>query len=228
MSVDICSPLKSTSWLEQTVTNTLFIWLGAKGIRSCIQQSHPLIFLSAYVGYIIVGLGSISFHATLKCERTNMHEYLWIQSTNYDDRPNAARGWALHDIHHLFDDVREFLFLTIQNILYFPWNRPLELVGFYYGEIPTTYAKGTKLNIRLALLLSDEGSSLSPNRLCCVDCHSSLSQHLDNGVSTTSGVEREECRMATITPEDVGYDHHWYAPLKFATMVDVTLIQFQG
>lgn len=51
----------------QTGTNVLFLWLGAKGIRNCVRESHDGIFLLAYVGYIIVGLGSVSFHATLKC-----------------------------------------------------------------------------------------------------------------------------------------------------------------
>jgi hypothetical protein len=51
----------------QTGTNVLFLWLGTKGIRNCVRESHDGIFLLAYVGYIIVGLGSVSFHATLKC-----------------------------------------------------------------------------------------------------------------------------------------------------------------
>jgi dihydroceramidase len=46
----------------------MFVWLGVKGIRNCIKYSHPSIFLIAFVGYIVVGLGSISFHATLKCK----------------------------------------------------------------------------------------------------------------------------------------------------------------
>ena len=52
----------------QTVTNGLFLWLGVSGIRNCIQESHANIFLLAYLGYIVVGLGSILFHATLKCK----------------------------------------------------------------------------------------------------------------------------------------------------------------
>lgn len=49
------------------MTNIMFLWLGALGIRSCYRESHSPIFIIAYLGYIIVGLGSISFHATLKC-----------------------------------------------------------------------------------------------------------------------------------------------------------------
>ncbi|KAK8918154.1 Alkaline ceramidase 3 [Metarhizium anisopliae] len=57
--------LKLTSSLW-TITNGLFLWLGAVGVRNCYRESHPTIFLIAYLGYIIVGLGSVSFHATLK------------------------------------------------------------------------------------------------------------------------------------------------------------------
>ncbi|KAH0424780.1 alkaline phytoceramidase [Colletotrichum camelliae] len=50
-----------------TFTNLLFMWLGLKGIHNCISQDHPRIFLVAYMGYIIVGLGSTAFHTSLKC-----------------------------------------------------------------------------------------------------------------------------------------------------------------
>ena len=52
---------------RQTVTNGMFLWLGAKGIRNCLRESHATIFVLAYIGYLVVGLGSILFHATLKC-----------------------------------------------------------------------------------------------------------------------------------------------------------------
>ncbi|KAF0318768.1 alkaline phytoceramidase [Colletotrichum asianum] len=51
----------------QTFTNLLFMWLGLKGIHNCISQDHPRIFLIAYMGYILVGLGSTAFHTSLKC-----------------------------------------------------------------------------------------------------------------------------------------------------------------
>jgi hypothetical protein len=54
-----------TRW--QTVTNGLFMWLGIRGIRNCMKEDHPSIFLISYIGYMVVGLGSILFHATLKC-----------------------------------------------------------------------------------------------------------------------------------------------------------------
>jgi dihydroceramidase len=51
----------------QTVTNIVFIWLGLKGIRGCLKYSHPPIFVVAFLGYMVVGVGSTLFHATLKC-----------------------------------------------------------------------------------------------------------------------------------------------------------------
>ena len=54
------------------MTNALFLWLGIKGIRNCISQGHDRVFILAYLGYLLVGIGSISFHATLKCPRPSL------------------------------------------------------------------------------------------------------------------------------------------------------------
>ena len=51
-----------------SVTNLMFIWLGILGIRDCIRFRHRPVFVVACIGYIVVGLGSIAFHTTLKCE----------------------------------------------------------------------------------------------------------------------------------------------------------------
>ncbi|KAI5462928.1 alkaline phytoceramidase [Mariannaea sp. PMI_226] len=67
--------------LCNTVTNALFVWLGVKGILSCIKYSHPNIFLVAFIGYIVVGLGSISFHATLKYPMQLVDELSMIYTT---------------------------------------------------------------------------------------------------------------------------------------------------
>ena len=53
---------------SETLTNLVFIWLGIKGLLNCVKYSHPATFLVAFVGYIIVGVGSMLFHATLKCK----------------------------------------------------------------------------------------------------------------------------------------------------------------
>lgn len=55
-----------------TVTNLLFIALGIMGIRDCLRYGHGSIYVLSYVGYIIVGLGSMAFHATLLCECTSL------------------------------------------------------------------------------------------------------------------------------------------------------------
>ncbi|KAK1239551.1 hypothetical protein MKX07_001005 [Trichoderma sp. CBMAI-0711] len=52
--------------LCNTVTNAIFMWLGIRGVVNCLQQKHPSIFLISYLGYMVVGLGSILFHTTLK------------------------------------------------------------------------------------------------------------------------------------------------------------------
>ncbi|KJR85332.1 dihydroceramidase [Sporothrix schenckii 1099-18] len=50
-----------------SITNLMFIWLGIRGIRDCIRFRHRPVFVVACIGYIVVGLGSIAFHTTLKC-----------------------------------------------------------------------------------------------------------------------------------------------------------------
>lgn len=37
------------------------------GIRECLRQGHGRVFIFSYLGYVVVGLGSMAFHATLKC-----------------------------------------------------------------------------------------------------------------------------------------------------------------
>ncbi|KAH7136655.1 ceramidase-domain-containing protein [Dactylonectria macrodidyma] len=64
-----------------TLTNGLFLWLGFKGIRNCLKYSHPGIFLVAYIGYIVVGMGSISFHTTLKYPMQLVDELSMIYTT---------------------------------------------------------------------------------------------------------------------------------------------------
>ncbi|GKT89900.1 alkaline phytoceramidase [Colletotrichum tofieldiae] len=55
------------NFCEETFTNLLFLWLGFKGVHNCVSHGHPRIFLIAYLGYVIVGLGSTAFHTSLKC-----------------------------------------------------------------------------------------------------------------------------------------------------------------
>ena len=50
-----------------TLTNVLFMYLAAKGIRNCLKHGHDTVFLVAFIGYLLVGSGSFLFHATLKC-----------------------------------------------------------------------------------------------------------------------------------------------------------------
>jgi dihydroceramidase len=50
-----------------TFTNVVFIWLGYKGLRDVVAYSHSRIFILVFLGYMVVGLGSIAFHTTLKC-----------------------------------------------------------------------------------------------------------------------------------------------------------------
>ena len=50
-----------------TLTNLIFVYLGVKGIRNCLQYSPRPSLILAYLGYLTVSVGSMAFHATLKC-----------------------------------------------------------------------------------------------------------------------------------------------------------------
>jgi hypothetical protein len=50
-----------------TLTNLVFMYLGLKGLRNVLAYSHSRVFILVYLGYLVVGLGSMAFHTTLKC-----------------------------------------------------------------------------------------------------------------------------------------------------------------
>ncbi|KAI1467377.1 putative alkaline phytoceramidase [Daldinia caldariorum] len=64
-----------------TLTNVLFVLLGYKGIRGCIKYSHPAIFIVTFAGYMVVGLGSTFFHASLKYPMQLVDELAMIYTT---------------------------------------------------------------------------------------------------------------------------------------------------
>lgn len=50
-----------------TTSNLMFIALGVMGVRDCLRYGHGSVYVLSYLGYIVVGLGSMAFHATLLC-----------------------------------------------------------------------------------------------------------------------------------------------------------------
>ncbi|KAL1840742.1 hypothetical protein VTJ49DRAFT_182 [Mycothermus thermophilus] len=51
-----------------TLTNLVFMWLGLRGLRDVISFGHSRVFILVFLGYMVVGLGSMAFHTTLKYE----------------------------------------------------------------------------------------------------------------------------------------------------------------
>ncbi|CAK7198094.1 alkaline ceramidase ydc1 [Sporothrix eucalyptigena] len=82
-----CEELKDyniTSYCAEfvnSITNSMFIWLGIRGIRDCIRYRHRPVFIVAFIGYIVVGLGSIAFHTTLKYSMQLADELPMIYAT---------------------------------------------------------------------------------------------------------------------------------------------------
>ncbi|TRX98186.1 hypothetical protein FHL15_000831 [Xylaria flabelliformis] len=80
------------NFCEETVTNILFLWLGARGIKACIKYGHPPIFFVTFIGYIIVGCGSTLFHATLKYPMQLIDELAMIYTTCFMAHATFAYG----------------------------------------------------------------------------------------------------------------------------------------
>ncbi|TPX17418.1 uncharacterized protein E0L32_003061 [Thyridium curvatum] len=64
-----------------TVTNVMFLWLGSKGIRDCLTYPYSTVFIVGFIGYMVVGMGSIAFHTTLKYSMQLADELPMIYST---------------------------------------------------------------------------------------------------------------------------------------------------
>lgn len=71
-------PTSTLNWCEEdynitpyvaefvnTFTNLIFMWLGFKGIRKCIANGFSPALTLSFVGYVVIGLGSMAFHGTL-------------------------------------------------------------------------------------------------------------------------------------------------------------------
>lgn len=63
------------------MTNFLFIWLAYRGLVSCYKNGHDTVFAVAYAGYFAVGIGSLSYHATLKYPMQLVDELSMIYTT---------------------------------------------------------------------------------------------------------------------------------------------------
>jgi hypothetical protein len=91
-----------------TITNLVFIYLGVKGMRNCVRAGLPPIFVLAYVGYMIVGLGSTAFHASLKCSshtETCIHCQR-VSCLTILPRLDAACGRVTNDLHSVLCSFR--------------------------------------------------------------------------------------------------------------------------
>ena len=51
-----------------TFTNLVFMWLGLKGLWNVCSYGHSRVFILVFLGYMVIGLGSMAFHTTLKCQ----------------------------------------------------------------------------------------------------------------------------------------------------------------
>ncbi|RAL64641.1 hypothetical protein DID88_001674 [Monilinia fructigena] len=51
--------------IVNTITNLIFVILAWKGIASCVRYGHDAVFLMGFISYLVIGVGSMLFHATL-------------------------------------------------------------------------------------------------------------------------------------------------------------------
>lgn len=67
--------------IVNTLTNLVFVYLAYTGIVSCRKHGHDTIFVVAFFGYLLVGIGSFLFHATLKYPMQLVDELSMIYTT---------------------------------------------------------------------------------------------------------------------------------------------------
>jgi dihydroceramidase len=78
--------------IVNSLTNLAFLYLAARGLRSCIKHGHDTIFTVSFLGYLAVGLGSFLFHSTLKYPMQLVDELSMIYTTCIMFHASFARG----------------------------------------------------------------------------------------------------------------------------------------
>jgi hypothetical protein len=85
------------------------MYLGYKGLRNVLTYSHDAVFILAFLGYIVVGLGSMAFHATLKCLAASRHSRVLFPGTPVDPlfhRLDATGRRTADDLYGMYHVVR--------------------------------------------------------------------------------------------------------------------------
>ncbi|KAF2398220.1 alkaline phytoceramidase [Trichodelitschia bisporula] len=68
--------------IVNSLTNLIFVVLAFKGIANCLRNGHDTVFVVAFVSYLLVGLGSFFFHATLLYPMQLVDELSMIYTTS--------------------------------------------------------------------------------------------------------------------------------------------------
>lgn len=67
--------------IVNSLTNLFFVYLASIGISSCIRNNHPRVFLVAFASYLIIGIGSFLYHASLRYWMQLLDELSMIYTT---------------------------------------------------------------------------------------------------------------------------------------------------
>lgn len=89
----------------------MFIYLAYKGLSNYFRNRHDSVFLVGFISYLVLGVGSFCFHATLTCMYTTP-EGVMLKARSASDmlsRPNATAGRTCHDLHVKYIVLRRFL-----------------------------------------------------------------------------------------------------------------------
>ncbi|RPA85718.1 alkaline phytoceramidase [Ascobolus immersus RN42] len=57
-----------TAEFINSTTNAIFVALALRGMYNCVKQGHDIVFFVTFLGYLVIGLGSLAFHSTLWCK----------------------------------------------------------------------------------------------------------------------------------------------------------------
>ncbi|RKF82560.1 Alkaline ceramidase 3 [Golovinomyces cichoracearum] len=161
--------------IVNTLTNILFIILGIKGLRNCMKYKHDSVFAVAFIGYLVVGIGSFAFHATLKYSMQLVDELSMIYTVCL--MCYATFSYARS---RLFQQILGFslLFLSISITL-----------CYYYLQNPTFHQVAFAILITVVLLRSMYLMEFKIRRSLRERHASVLQKNLD--VSVTSECMRE-------------------------------------
>jgi len=113
--------------MANTTSNLLSIWIALHGARLCLNESLPTRYMLGFSLFILVGLGSFAFHATLLYEAQLADELPMIYGTSYGMFLlfDTTNGYGLHSTRAKSLAIGLTLFNVLFSWTYYMWRNPV-------------------------------------------------------------------------------------------------------